>query len=289
VTKPNVFGTYYQLTKPGIVYGNVLTALGGFLLASKGHINGWLLLATLAGIALVIGSACVLNNCLDRNIDQKMARTKKRAVANGTVPVRKAVAYSILLGMLGFVVLGLWTNWLTVLLGAIAIIDYVVVYGISKRRSAYGTIVGSVAGALPIAGGYTAVAGRFDLGALLLFLILVCWQMPHFYAIAIRRQHDYAAAGIPVWPIRKGVPATKYNIIAYVAAFVLAAVALAVFGYAGYVYLAVMGVVGVMWLWKGVKGFHAMDDIAWARSMFLFSLVVILALSASLSIDAWMP
>lgn len=191
------------MTKPGIVYGNTLTATAGFLLGAKGAIDYWLLLATLAGIAFIIGSACVFNNYIDRDIDAKMVRTKKRALAHGLVPAGKAITYASLLGIIGFFILSLSTNFLTVALGTVAFFDYVVLYGISKRRTAYSTIVGSIAGAIPPAAGYTAVTNRLDGGAVLLFIILVFWQMPHFYAIAMYRYDDYKAAGLPVLPVKK--------------------------------------------------------------------------------------
>lgn len=281
--------TYYSLTKPGIIYGNVLTATAGFLLASKGHVNFWLLLATVGGTALVIASACVFNNYIDRDIDAKMARTKKRALVSGLVPGRNAIIYAVLLGLTGFLVLAAWTNPLVVLIGVIALFDYVVLYGISKRRSVHGTLVGSIAGAAPVVAGYCAVTDRFDTGALLLFLILAFWQMPHFYAIAIYRFKDYKAAGLPVLPVKRDARTAKIQILLYIIAFVTATSSLTVFGYTGYVYLVVMAIIGLKWLWLGVKGFGTDDDKRWARKMFFFSLVVIVALSVMLSVGPLLP
>lgn len=281
--------SYYYLAKPGIIYGNLVTATAGFLLASKNHLDLLLLLETLLGIALVIASACVFNNYIDRDIDKKMARTQKRALVSGLVPVRNALVYASVLGILGFLVLSFSTNLLTVIIGLIGYIDYIVLYGLAKRRSVHGTVVGSVAGAMPIVAGYTAVTNRFDSGAFLLFLILVFWQMPHFYAIAIRRLKDYKAAGLPVLPVKKGVHATKIQILIYILAFSVAVVLLSVFGYTGYIFLAVMGLLCLEWLRRGVQGFGTKDDIAWARSMFLFSLIITLSLSIMISIGGLLP
>ncbi len=275
-----------MLTKPGIIYGNLLTATGGFLLASRGHISFSLLLATLTGVSLVIASACVFNNYIDRDIDKKMARTKHRALVIGTVSARSAMVYASLLGLTGFFVLGRYTNWLTVGLGLMAMFTYVILYGIAKRSSVHGTVVGSIAGALPPVAGYTAVANRLDAGALLLFVILVCWQMPHFYAIAMYRLKDYKSAGLPVLPVKKGILTTKIQIVLYVVAFIAATLSLSLLGYTGYVYSAVMGVIGLVWLWKGLQGFKATDDKRWARKMFLFSLIAITAFSLMLSINS---
>ncbi len=284
-----MFRTYYQLTKPGIIYGNLLTAAGGFLLASKGQVNWWLLLATLAGTSLIIASGCVFNNYLDRTIDKKMARTKQRALATGLVPVRSAIMYGTVLGLLGVLILSVWTSFLVLSIGLVAWLFYVAVYGIAKRRSLYGTLVGTIPGAAPMVAGYVAVTNQFDLGALLLFVIMVCWQMPHFYAIAMYRFKDYKAAGLPVLPVKRGMLAAKRQILAYIVAFIIACAGLSAFGYTGYVFVVVMAALGAYWLYLGIKNFQVIKDKAWGRKMFLFSLIVIMSLSIMLPIGAVLP
>lgn len=279
----------YWLTKPGIIYGNALTAAGGFLLASRWHIDVKLFLATIIGTCLVIASACVINNYIDRGIDKKMARTKGRALVTGKISGRGAIAYGVLLGFVGFLTLMLYTNTLVVVIGLIAYVDYIVLYGVSKRMSVHGTLVGSIAGAAPPVAGYCAVTGQFDLGALIIFLIMVFWQMVHFYAIAIRRASDYQAAKIPVLPLVKGVRATKVQMIAYTIAFIAAVTSLGAFGYAGYSFVVTMTGLGLYWLYKGLKSFNITDNILWAKQMFLFSLVVLVAFSAMLSIGSIAP
>jgi protoheme IX farnesyltransferase len=280
---------YYQLTKPGIIYGNLLTALAGFLLASKWHIDWTLLLALLAGVSLVIASACVFNNYLDRGLDEKMQRTKRRALVTGAIPVSQALVYATGLGTAGFAALIVGTNWLTVAIGVIAFVDYVVLYGLAKRRSEHGTLVGTVAGAAPVVAGYCAVTDRFDGGALILFMILVLWQMPHFYAIAIYRLKDYKAAGLLVWPVKKGLPSTKRQMLGYILAFMLANIALSLFGYTGYTYAAVMTLIGLYWLWLALQGFKTDNDRQWGRQMFFCSLIVILGLSVMLAVGPPLP
>lgn len=280
---------YYWLTKPGIIYGNALTATGGFFLASKGHVDFALLLVTIAGISLIIAAACVINNYIDRGIDKKMARTKGRALVSGIIPSAAALIYATVLGAAGFVTLILLTNGVTALLGFIAIFVYVVLYGISKRRSVHGTAVGSIAGALPPVGGYTAVTGQLDGGAAILFLIMVFWQMPHFYAIAMYRFDDYKAAELPVLPVKRGMLAAKVQIMLYGAGFVGANILLTLSGYTGYIYLVVMTIMGTLWLRLGFKGFKTLDDRKWARKMFFFSLLVVLTLAVMLSVGAILP
>lgn len=281
---------YYQLTKPGIIYGNLLSCAAGFLLASKGDINPGLFAAVLAGTALAIGSACTFNNYIDRDIDKKMARTKQRALASGEISGASALTFATVLGLLSFLILALFTNPITLAVGAIGVFSYVVLYSLTKRHSTLGTVVGSIPGATPPVAGYVAVTNNFDLGALLLFSIMALWQMPHFFAIAIFRMKDYAAANLPVLTVKKGTHTAKRYIVFYIAAYAIAVPLLTVLGYAGYTYFVVMSALGLVWLWKGLKGLVAAgDDAAWARRMFGFSLIVLLAFSVTLSLDAWLP
>lgn len=280
---------YYRLTKPGIIYGNTLTAAAGFFLASATYIDVGLLAAALSGLALVVASAGVFNNYMDRDIDSLMTRTKKRGLVSGVVSGKNALIYASLLGVGGLLILMTYTNVLTTLMAAVGLFTYVVLYGIAKRRSVYGTMVGSIAGSVPPVVGYLAVTNRFDGATIWLFLILACWQMPHFYAIAIYRLDDYRAAKLPVWPLVKGLAATKKQIVFYIAAFMAAVSMLTVFGYTGYTFLTVMLIVGLAWLWLGGRGFAASNDWLWARQLFRFSLLVIVAFSLTTSLSAWLP
>lgn len=270
---------YLDLTKPGIIFGNALTAIAGFLLASAGQPDLALGLAMLAGISLVVASACVFNNFLDRRIDALMSRTKRRSLVSGTISPAQALPFGTALGIAGFGLLVAFTNLLVVLLALLGYFIYIVAYGLAKRRAPIGTVVGSLSGAVPPLVGYCAVTGRFDAAALVLFGILVLWQMPHFYAIAIFRLEDYQAAGLPVLPAKKGIRITKIYILGYIAVFALVAPLLTPLGFTGPLYLIVAALLGASWLWVGLQGFRTKDDRAWARRMFGFSLVVICVLS----------
>jgi protoheme IX farnesyltransferase len=284
------FKDYYALTKPGIIYGNALTLIGGFLLASKWHIDLLVFLAALLGTSLVIASGCVFNNYLDRHIDKKMARTSKRALASGKISARNALIYASVLGMVGFLLLGFLVNGLVVGIGLVGFVDYVILYGFWKRRSPLGTIIGSVSGATPVLAGYCAARGHLDAGAIIVFLIMVFWQMPHFYAIAMYRLKDYTAASIPVLPAVKGMMTTKRTMLVYIIGYMGANIALTLYGYTGYIYAVVMSVYGLMWLQKSIHGLRVSnDDTPWARKMFFFSLIGILLFTAMLSVGALLP
>jgi heme o synthase len=281
---------YYQLTKPGVLYGNVLTVAAGFLLASRGDVNFGLFAAVLAGSTLIIASACVINNYLDRDIDSLMERTKKRPIVAGSVDGKNAVIFGSVLGVLGLGTLSLYTNWLVVAVGLVGFIVYVFFYGaLSKRRSMHGTLVGSVSGAIPILAGYVGASGRIDLGAVIVFLILFFWQMPEFYSIAIYRRKEYKKANVPVITVIKDVGYTKRHIFGYTLAFAISAVSLAVLGYAGTTYLVVMGLLSMYWLSLSYKGFSIKDSDDWARQMFRFSLIVLLVFCGLLSINNFIP
>ena len=277
--------TYYLLTKPGIIFGNIMTTVAGFLLASHGSVDVRLFLMTIVGLSLVIGSACVFNNYVDRDLDQKMERTKGRPLAVGLISLSRALLFGSVLGLLGSAILAVFTNVLTLALALTGFFIYVVLYSFWKRSSTYSTIVGSVSGAIPIVVGYTAVQNSLDLGALILFAILVFWQMPHFFAIAIYRLQDYRAASVVVLPVIKGTFVTKLHMLFYVVGFTVATLLLSLFGYTGYTYLAVSLFLSMVWLLLCFKGFTTGNERAWAKSMFLYSLVIILVLSLMMAMD----
>jgi protoheme IX farnesyltransferase len=281
---------YYQLTKPGVLYGNILTAAAGFLLAASGKYDLLLLLATIVGMTLVIASACVINNYLDQDIDKIMARTKSRPSVTGAVPNSHMVIYGTVLGILGIITLALWTNWLVVAIGAIGFVTYVWLYGaLSKRRSIHGTLVGSISGAMPIIGGYAAVTGRVDAGMIIVFFILFFWQFPEFYSIAIYRRKEYAAAGIPVMPVVKGVRSTTIQIYIYTVLYVLSTLLLMFYAYVGLTYFIVMAATGAYWIWLAGKGLTTRAPSAWARQMFKYSMVTILVLCVMLAVGPVLP
>jgi heme o synthase len=281
---------YYRLTKPGIIYGNLLTAIGGFMLASRGHVDPMLLVATILGTGLVIASACVFNNIQDQDIDAKMRRTSKRAIVVGDISEEAAWTYGAALGLLGGFILLKMTNNPTFLIGLLGWVSYVLLYTPAKKRTVHATLIGSIPGATSIAAGYTAANGMPDIGAVLLFAIMFLWQMPHFYAISMFRRDEYAAAGIPVLAVVSGMKAAKQHIVLYMFLFAVAAAALALYGYASFTYFVIMLCVSAWWLWKAARGFRKVtDDVRWSRSIFGGSLLVLLIMSITLSLDAWLP
>ena len=281
--------TYYALTKPGIVYGNALSAIAAFFLASHGHFDLKLFSYMVIGICLVMAAACVLNNYLDRDIDSLMTRTKKRALVSGEISPNQAFSFGTCLLIFGVLLLLLGTNPLTTLLAILGFIGYVFLYTYAKRLTVHGTLLGSLSGAIPPMVGYCAVSNRLDLTAVLLFIILMAWQMPHFYAIAMFRSKDYAQASLPVLPLVKGFAVTKRHSMGYVILFLIATIALTIFGSTGGTYLLCMLGLDLAWLKIALNSFHTKDDAAWARQMFRFSLLVLLGFCFIISVNAFLP
>lgn len=190
---------YYQLTKPGIIYGNLLPLIAAFVFASHWQFSAVLIFATIGGMSFVIASACVFNNYLDRAIDAKMQRTKDRALASGSVSPTHALLYATLLGISGFLLLYHFVNPLSSYLALTGFIVYVCLYTPLKPKTPWALFVGAVAGAIPPVVGYTAISNTLNPIAFWLFLFLFVWQIPHFLAIAVYRYDEYKSAGVPLF------------------------------------------------------------------------------------------
>jgi len=275
---------YYILSKPGIIYANILTALAGFLFASKFQGAPSTLLGLIGGLTLVIAGACAYNNYLDRGIDSHMSRTKRRSLVTGDLSNKQALVFATAVTLLGALLLLLTQNAVTVLLAAIAFVDYVVVYGWSKRKSVHGTLVGCVSGAIPLVAGYTAVTGSFDVTAGLLFALMVAWQMVHFYGIALYRLEDYMAAGIPVMPAVHGAKTTQYQSVAYIIMFLLISLLLVARGDVGAIAGGALTVLAAVWLYRALRSYSLVTATVWGKQTFIFSLNVMLAMSVLLSV-----
>lgn len=284
------FGALYRLTKPGVTYGNLITAVAGYLFAAGEQFDWIVFLALTIGTWWVIASACVINNYLDQDIDAVMARTKKRPLLTGEVTPKQALVFGALLLVMGTALLVVFTNMLVVAAGLLGWVTYVWLYGaLSKRKSVHGTLVGAISGAAPIFAGYVAASGVVDVGAILVFAVLFFWQMPEFYSIAIFRRKEYAAAKVPIISVVHGVNATIRQILFYTIAFSGSAVLLYVYGYTSMTYAVLMGVSCVYWTVLAVNGLSTKEPEVWAKKMFKFSLIILVLFSILISIDTFLP
>ncbi|MFA0415062.1 heme o synthase [Vibrio renipiscarius] len=281
---------YIQLTKPGIIRGNLVAAAAGFFLASQGQIDWLMFAAVCIGTSLIVASGCVFNNYVDRDIDAKMKRTCQRELVQKTVPVSHALILASVLGLAGFLSLYLFTSMMAFAFGVLGFAVYVGLYTLHyKRQSVHGTLIGGLSGACPPVIGYCAVAGQLDMGAVILFITFCIWQIPHSYAIAIYRFNDYKAASIPVLPIQEGIATARYHIIGYIVAFAAATFALTYLGYAGSWYALGMGLVSLYWLYLAKVSFQKMPAEQWGKQLTIFSIVSIMVFCVLISVDFSTP
>ncbi|MDC5840420.1 heme o synthase [Vibrio europaeus] len=278
---------YISITKPGIIVGNLISVAAGFFLAAKTEPASFVLLAvTLLGVGLVIASGCVVNNIFDRDIDQKMARTQQRDLVKGTINIDVAFVYALALLLSGTVLLYQCANPLAAVVVLLGYVFYVFFYTMwYKRTSVYGTLVGSLSGAVPPLVGYLAVTNYISLEAMLLFTMFCLWQMPHSYAIAMFRMQDYRDANIPVLPLQAGIHKAQRHMKAYVVAFGLVSLALFLLGTAGYEYLAVSAVVCLMWTRVTFRPIDERNYVHWSKSVFKVSLLVVMSVSGVLGLE----
>ena len=279
---------YYQLTKPGIIKGNAVHVLAGGLLASVMGVDWRALVGVLIGTSFIIASACVVNNYIDRDIDAKMKRTRKRPSVTGVVSPRAAGSYASVLALIGLYVLFAFTGPLVVVIGAIAYFFYVVVYGYAKRHTVHSTLIGAIPGALPAMAGYVAVDGILSVSALLVFLLVFLWQMPHFYAISVFRKHEYKAAGVPVRAVVKPIVVVKRYVLAYMIAYLGCIVLLIAFDVIGSP-SAVLLLAGAGYWLATYARMRSADDERWARSIFGASLVLTLVLLGASVLNVFVP
>ncbi|MDU7367998.1 MAG: heme o synthase [Acinetobacter baumannii] len=281
---------YLFLTKPGILFGNFITTLGGFFLAAQGSIDILLLLLTLIGTTLVVASGCVVNNVIDQDIDTKMQRTQNRALVKKTISPTVALVYAFVLGVMGFSILWFGVNGYAFLFAMIGFIVYVGFYSLwTKRTSIHQTVIGSISGASPPVIGYTAVTHQFDVAALLLFLAYVLWQMPHSWASAIYRFNDYKNAGIPILPVARSIYRTKIECVIYILLFAAVLNGLYCFGYTNVFFLITFNALTAYWFYLSIIGFKAENDQLWAKRFFLYSVILITLLSLSFSFTYQSP
>lgn len=274
----------WQLTKPGVTRMCVLTTVGGLLLA-PGRI-GWIAgTAAVLGSALAVAGANAANMWWERELDAKMSRTRRRPLPAGRLTPAVALGFSVLLSLASLAVLAAFTNALAVVLAAAAILSYVLVYTPLKVRTPLALVIGAVPGAVPPLLGWVAVTGSLDAGGLVLFGILLVWQIPHFIAIALYRKTEYARAGIRVVPLVRGDAMAKIQAVAWAGALVPLSLMLTPLGIAGFFYLTAAMLLGMAFLGWAFTGLHDAAGARWARGYFLASLAYLPALIAALAVD----
>jgi heme o synthase len=262
--------------KTGIIKSNLIPMFAGLTLALYTYDFGLLeklpeILLAFIGSSLVMGAAGAFNNLYDRDIDSVMKRTQSRPTVTGEIKPKQVLWLASLMSVFGILALA-FTTPLAGLLGFLGLFFYVVPYTMwSKRRTIYNTEIGSISGAMPPLIGWAAIHPDITHPAILgLFIITIIWQMPHFYAIAIRKHDEYKAANVPMLPVVKGVRRTYiqtnvYLVILIGISFLLGSLS------TGLMLVALL--LGIAWLALSIYGYKRMDPEKWAKSLFIFSLV----------------
>lgn len=273
-----------SLAKPRVTLMVLLTTAGGMWLA-PGSVGPLVVFVMVATTGLVVASANSLNCWLERDSDRLMRRTAKRPLPDRRLPPSVALVMGIVLALISIPVLTFLVNPLTGALGAIALISYVTVYTPMKRTSSVALLVGSVPGALPPLMGWTAVTGELDAPGLALFAILFLWQVPHFIAISIYRQEDYARAGLKTLPEERGQTVALIQTVLYTGFLVAASTMLYVYRVSGWIYLASALVLGLGFLGVAIGAMRAKNKRLWARKTFIASLLYLTLLFAAIMVD----
>ena len=281
-----VVNDYVRLTKPRIISLLLVTTAGAMFVAASGVPDGWLLFWTMVGGYLAAGGANAINHYVDRDIDGRMRRTTERPVVAGRVAPGRALAFGVALGALSALVLGLAANWLAAGLALLGLALYVGVYTLwLKRTSVHNIVIGGSAGAVPPLVGWAAVTGDLGLSAWLLFAIVFYWTPPHFWALALMLERDYAAAGIPMLPVVRGVGETKRQILLWTLVMIAVSILPVASGAAGVTYLVSALALGAVFL--ALAALLARDPgIRWARATFHYSLLYLALIFVALVVDA---
>ena len=274
-------GDYIALLKPRVMSLVVFTGFAGLVVA-PGSLHPLLAAVAVLCIALCAGAAGAINMWYERDIDALMEHTAKRPIPAGRIAPNRALAFGVTLNLLPILLMGLAVNWVAAALLAFAAGFYIFVYTIwLKRRTPQNIVIGGAAGALPPMIGWAAVTGSVGLESLVLFLIIFMWTPPHFWALALYREGDYAKAGVPMLPVVAGPAETRRQILIYTSLLVPLSFAPVVLGTAGLVYGAAAAAVGANLLWLAVQLVRTRSDRA-ARRLFGFSILYLFVLFAAL-------
>lgn len=280
-----LFGDYYDLGKPRIMYLLLVTTFAAMLMAAHGMpapaLAGW----TLIGGALAAMSAGTLNCIFDADIDRLMRRTSGRPLPNGRITIVAAVTHACVMGVLSFAIFYFRVNHLAAWLSLAGNVYYVGIYTMwLKRRTPLNIVIGGAAGAVPPLVGWAAVTGHLGWSAIGLFAVVFLWTPPHFWALALMTETDYHKARVPMLPNVAGELRTRREIAIYSAVLVAASLALVPMHVMGWLYGIAAAVLGAIFL---VYALRTLADrtTRWARTLFKYSLVYLALMCAFMVID----
>jgi len=262
---------FFDLTKPRLTQLVVLTALCGFAVA-PGEKSTSLFMALLLGSWGIVAAANIVNCYLERDIDGHMERTKNRALVTGKLKALPVLWIALLMASASVLIMHHFINELTAFLGFLGFILYVGVYTPVKRVSMSALFLGAIPGAIPPVMGWTAVDPTFQIGPVILFLILFFWQLPHFIAISVNRQSEYDLAGLKTVAGSLGRDWALKHMIFYSVLLILSTFLPYIFGLAGTAYLVTSMIIGIFFFWMCLASIFSLRPINWSRLIFLGSL-----------------
>ena len=284
-----IWQDYLALCKPKVVSLIVFTAVVGMFLATPSMVPWDVLIYGTIGIGLAASSAATINHVIDYRIDSIMARTMRRPLPEGRISVVNAIIFAWFLGTISMGILAFLVNTLTAGLTALSLIGYGFIYSMFlKRATPQNIVIGGAAGAAPPVLGWTAVTGTLDPNSLVLFLIIFVWTPPHFWALAIYRRDDYAAADIPMLPVTHGVELTRLQILLYTILLFVVTLLPYLVGMSGLFYLVGAVLLGAGFLYYAILMRFNHDDRLAMRT-FSYSIIYLMLLFAFLLIDHYIP
>jgi protoheme IX farnesyltransferase len=276
---------YFQLTKPRVIELLLVTTLPAMILAAGEFPSIGLVAAVLVGGAFAAGGANTINCWIERDRDQIMRRTARRPLPSGRVAPERALVFGIVLEVAAFALLWATANLLSAVLAVSATLFYVFVYTIwLKPRSPQNIVIGGAAGAVPVLVGWAAVTGSLAAPAWVLFAVIFFWTPPHFWALSLRYYDDYAAAGIPMLPVAKGVDVALREIVGYSVVVVATTLVLPLVADTGVVYLVAAIVLGMLFVWRAVQLLRAGTPER-AIGFFTWSNLYLALLFAAVAVD----
>ena len=276
---------YLELCKPNVVALMILTSVIGMVLATQQSVPLSVLIFGNLGIALCAGSAAAVNHIVDRHVDDKMARTLNRPLAQGRITPRQAILFALITGLLGMAILLIFTNVLTAWLTLASLVGYAFIYTMFlKRATPQNIVIGGLAGAAPPLLGWTAVTGEIHHNALLLVLIIFAWTPPHFWALAVHRKDEYAKAKIPMLPVTHGDRYTKINILLYTLLLIIVTTMPYLTGMFGWLYLVSSLLLGLGFLYWAIVMLRSEGGNSGMKT-FQYSIVYLMVLFAVMLVD----
>jgi protoheme IX farnesyltransferase len=288
--EPSLAGDLVTLTKPRIISLLLVTTVAPMFVTPAGLPSPLLVLWVVVGGYLMAGGANAINMWFDRDIDSRMSRTKLRPIPAGRISPATGLAFGLALAVLAFGVFWFQVNPLSAWLALGGLLFYVLVYTVwLKRSSPQNIVIGGAAGAFPPLVGWAAVTGGLDLAAVYLFAIIFYWTPPHFWALALVKQADYAHAGIPMMPVVRGEARTKYEMLVYTLILLPLTVLPFFFGALGPFYVVAAALLGARLLWHCLRVVRERPITPVAWGMYRYSLLYLALLFAAMGLDRNLP